>query len=376
MPLCRFAPLAAILLCPVFLFPPNARSGKTKRGQEAVDKPSTPVARKVTLQGDRIALSKALQAIAQQTKYSVRSALDDDPILKLNLKDADYWQALDTIARAAGARVNLYGGDGAPVLVKDTKTDKGPKQPLSYSGIFRVAVQRLNATLDYETGTSSYRVSLEVAWEPHFLPYFLETRADNLVMHDATGTPVRLPAAGGSWVPVEGRRAFVVDLVLPALPRSEDRIGLLKGAFALRGSSRMLEFEFDTLDKLKADANRRSRKTDGVTVSVGDPNLGTRVWKIEVTTLLPGSSADFDSHQFWDVGNQIYLRHRDGKTRLRSTGYNRNRSTSRKAILEYFFEDTPQQKRGDPADWRLVYRVPAGFVEMPVPFEFKNVRLP
>jgi hypothetical protein len=38
--------------------------------------------------------------------------------------------------------------------------------------------------------------------------------------------------------------------------------------------------------------------------------------------------------------------------------------------------DTPQVKRGDSADWRLVYRAPAGIVEVPVPFEFKNVRLP
>ncbi len=375
MPLCRFAPLAALILCAA-LFPASARPGKADRGQEPPDKPAAPVPRKVTLQEDRISLSKALQVLAAQTKCPARSALDDNPYLTLSLKDAGYWQALDTIARAAGARLNLYGGEGAPVLVNDTKTNKDPKQPISHSGIFRVVVQRLNTTLDYETGTSSYRASLEVAWEPHFLPYFLETRAENLVMHDGNGNPVRLPPAGGSWVPVEGRRAFVVDLTLPALPRAADRIGLLKGAFSVRGTSRMLEFEFDTLDKLMADAKRRSRKADGVTVSVGEPNLGTRVWKIEVTTLLPEGSADFDSHQFWDVGNQIYLRHRDGKTRLRSTGYNRNRSTSRKAILEHFFEDTPHQKRGDPADWRLIYRAPAGFVEIPIPFEFKNVRLP
>ncbi|MBI1915874.1 MAG: hypothetical protein HYS12_14235 [Planctomycetes bacterium] len=376
MPLYRFAPLVTILLCTACLFPASARPGKAGRGQEPADKPAAPVPRKATLQEDRISLSKALQAFAVQTKCPARTALDDDPPLQLNLKDAGYWQALDTIARAAGARVNLYGGDGAPVLVKDTKTNKDPKQPVSHSGIFRIAMQRLNATLDYETGMSSYRASVEVAWEPHFLSYFLETRAENLVMHDANGNPVRMPPPGGSWVPVEGRKAFVVDLTLPALPRAADRIGLLKGAFAVRGTSRMLEFEFDTLDKLKADANRRSKKAAGVTVSVGEPNLGTRVWKIEVTTLLPDGSADFDSHQFWDVGNQIYLRHRDGKTRLRSTGYNRNRATSRKVVLEYFFEDTPQQKRGDYTNWRLVYRAPAGFVEVPVPFEFKNVRLP
>src|SRR5262249_3422527 len=115
----RFAPLA-LLLVSFFLL----------AAQEPLGKPAAPVARKVTLQTERIPLSKALEALFTQTKLPARSGLDNDPELKLNLKDASYWQALDTIAQAAGARINLYGGDGGPVLVKDTKTNRDPKLPI------------------------------------------------------------------------------------------------------------------------------------------------------------------------------------------------------------------------------------------------------
>src|SRR5436305_6723213 len=102
MPLGRFLLLAALIVCAA-LFPASARPGKAGRGQEPADKLPAPVPRKVTLQEDRISLGKALQSLTAQTKCPARSALDDDPDLKVNLKDAAYWQALDTIARTAGA---------------------------------------------------------------------------------------------------------------------------------------------------------------------------------------------------------------------------------------------------------------------------------
>src|SRR5262249_38790313 len=209
MPL-RFVPFAVAILC-ASLLAESLWPGKTSRGQEPESKLPAPAARTITLQQDKISLNNALQILASRTKLPARSDLDENPELKVNLKNAGYWEALDTIAGAAGARVNLYGSDGIPVLVRDTKTKQDPKQPISHSGIFRVAVQHLNATLDYETGISGYRAVLEVAWEPHFLPYFLETRAENLVMHDPSGTPVKLSTATGSWVSVEGRKAFLVD---------------------------------------------------------------------------------------------------------------------------------------------------------------------
>jgi hypothetical protein len=376
MPLRRVVPLAVFVFSVVFLFSASARPARDGRGQEPEDKLPAPVAKKVTLPEKGMPLSAALRSFSDQTRIPVRASLENDPILKLDMKGVPFWEALDRIAEAAGARVRIHGERGTIALVGDVRFDKTLPQYVSHSGIFRVALQRLSATLDFENGTAGYKALLEVAWEPDFLPYFLETRPESLVMHDAANAPVRLLAPGGTWEPVEGRKSFNVDLALPALPRAAGKISLLKGAFAIRGATRLVTFEFDTLDKLRADEKKRKKTVDGVTVSVGDIKLGDRAWTIQVTTQLPPASADFDSHQSWDTGNQIYLLNRDGRTRLTTRLYTRESPGSRKAVVSYHFVDTPQVKRGDSADWRLVYRAPAGIVEVPVPFEFKNVRLP
>jgi hypothetical protein len=164
--------------------------------------------------------------------------------------------------------------------------------------------------------------------------------------------------------------------VLPGLPRSADKIRLLKGEFSIRGSSRMLTFEFGTLDKLGAAKAPPPKTLDGVTVTVKPVKLKGRHWTVRVTTQLPPGGADFESHESWAVQNQAYLLNKDGRTRLPSSGYAQLSSTSRKAVFDYHFEDTPRRKRGEPSEWRLVYRAPAGIVEVPIPFEFKNVPLP
>src|SRR5438874_13616205 len=92
MPPCRFAPLAAILVSVAVLFASNTGPGKGGAGQEPTDKPASPVSRKITLQENRIALSKALETLSEKTKLLTRSGLDEDPDLKLNLKEAGYWQ--------------------------------------------------------------------------------------------------------------------------------------------------------------------------------------------------------------------------------------------------------------------------------------------
>jgi hypothetical protein len=49
---------------------------------------------------------------------------------------------------------------------------------------------------------------------------------------------------------------------------------------------------------------------------------------------------------------------------------------ARRAVINYNFRDTATVKRGKPSDWKLVCRAPAAFVELPIPFEFKDIPLP
>ncbi len=347
-------------------------------GPTAEDPPKALAPKRVTLEGT-VPLGKALRALAEQAGIVVESALGPgvEPELKLGLRNVPFWKAVDAVADAAGARVYLYGPGGKILLTRRANTDKALAQKVSHHGIFRVALRRLVVTSDFETGTRGCTASLEVAWEPHFRPFYLETKPQDLVLRGPDGSPVAVPPASGVWVPVDGRRGATVDLSLPALPRSAETIGLLSGALPVRGTSRMLTFDFDTLDRVEAALERKmppQKTTDGVTVTVSGVKL-KGVWAVQMTTELPPGGPEFESFQQWAVNNEIVLRHKDGRTTLRHTGYGSETSgSSRKAVVNYYFENVPRGKR-QAGDWAVVYRAPASILEVPIRFEFKDVPL-
>src|SRR5262249_46591618 len=88
-----------------------------------------------TLQQKDVPLSKALAELAKQTGNQIedRRQVKDEMPIKLELKNASFWQSLDVIAKAADAGISLYEKDGKIALVD------GPYKlmPISYSGLFR-----------------------------------------------------------------------------------------------------------------------------------------------------------------------------------------------------------------------------------------------
>lgn len=326
---------------------------------------------------EALPLSKTLASFSQQTGIPVSNQLGSDPTLKLSLTKTRFWEALDAIADAAGGRVNAYAGDGRLEIATDLRQDKTVKLPVSYGGLGRVSLRRLVAFRDFETGAHGYTATVDVAWEPTFLALYLQTSPQQLQMLDDAGKPQKLPAEQSVSAPVHRRLALPVDIHLPALDRSAKTIGQLRGTFLLRGSSKMLTFSLGSLADLATAKKPTAKTIDRTTVMASDIKLTRQRWSIRITTKLPSGGPKFDSSQFWDVNNQIYLLSKDGKTRLAPTGYDQETAgSSPKAVLNYHFEDTPARKRGRAADWTLVYRAPASIIEVSIPFEFKNVRLP
>jgi hypothetical protein len=329
----------------------------------------------VSLSGDSVLLGDALKQLAKQSGIEVldrRRKGADDPKLKIDLKNVPFWQALDTIAKQSNLRVDLYQPDGRIALVN------GPHQsmPVSYHGLFRIALKRLTATLDFETGARFYVANLEIAWEPRFQALLLESRPQGLVIKDNSGHDLRFEDEGGGKRAVDGRIATVVELRLPAPARSVKQLGLLKGGMTLVGSSKMLTFEFDTLAKEKM-AKESKRTQDGVTVRLSKLDLAADHWTVQVTLDYPVGGPKFESFQSWVVNNQIYLKKTDGKGQFPNNGsWSTISLGSRKAVLEYHFIDKGGKKRGKPSDWKVVYRTPSPMMELPIPFEFRDLTLP
>jgi hypothetical protein len=345
----------------------------------------------VTITGDGIPLGKALEQVESQSGVRIVNLLgaDDEPKLKLDLRDASFWEAVDRIADAADAQLELYRADGQVALVRRYRDRNSPLKPvISRHGPFRVSLRKLSAHNHFTTGARGYTGYFEVAWEPGIQPYFLQTIPQKLVVQDDRGRKV--PGGGGSsWERVKDPRAASFDVALPALPRATARGGVLSGEFALRGPGRIATFRFpagDSKDATLADLDAVLTKTGKpVTVSAGEGmttcsleqvKLGVRAWSVEIRTTLPASGPDFSSHETWYANNEAYLLALDGKTRLYPTGLEHQVGDARKAVTVYHFADSPAGRRGAATDWTLVFRAPASMVERAIPFEFRDVPLP
>src|SRR5262245_55622176 len=244
---CLAAAAAAVLL--LLALSPGPRAAEPSRPKIDPAKGLTP--KPVTIQLDKASVADALAKLQEQTGIKVEDMRQnaEDAKIKLNLSKVTFWQALEEIAKAADARVSIYQKEGQVALMD------GPYRavPLSFNGIFRIAVRRLRAERDLESDAHFYTASLEVAWEPGFRPFFLEKRPDTLVVKDDRMRELEKAEEESGRVPVEGGRFATVDLRLPPVPRTTGQLGLLKGELALIGPNKWLQFTFDEFGQIKSD---------------------------------------------------------------------------------------------------------------------------
>jgi hypothetical protein len=336
-----------------------------------------------TKQSSKVMLRQALADLAKQTGIAVETAPGlPDPSFPLNLKQATFWQSLDTIAASAGTRVHLYPHSGRIVLDKRGPAYRLP--PISYDGRFRLAVKSATGTRDLEMRANdpahgAYSLSIEVTWDPELQPLYLETRPHAVRLVDDKNNTRSIPDDGSSLAPVDGRIALLLDLRIPALPRNVATLRKLEGELSMIGPSKMLNFSFDTLDKLAKlnadDPERRLTKED-VTCHIRKVTLDPRRWSIQVAVDYPPGMKQLDSNQSWVVNNEIVLESADGEKRIASREYVLESSTPRRAVLSYHFRDTDSMTRGKPSEWKVIYRTPANLIEMPIKFAFKDIDLP
>jgi hypothetical protein len=330
-----------------------------------------------TIQNNKLTVSDALNQLSKQTNIQVedRRRKKDQGTIKLQLNNATFWQALDAIAREANASISLYEPDGIPSLVD------GPFStfPISYHGIFRIALKRLVSSLDFEMSARRLMATIEVAWEPPYRPFLLETRPRKLIVTNEKNQTVAVKEEGGGQAPVEGKLATTFELPLPFVPRPETRLNLIQGEIAIVGASRMLTFSFGSLEELQKDPGKRAQTIDGVTVKVKKLQLADDLWTAEMALEYPPNGPKFESFQSWLVNNEIYLKKPNANVRFPNNGgYALESSSSNRAVLSYHFKDdkTKGIKRGRPADWQLFYMTPGVISETVVPFSFNDVPLP
>jgi hypothetical protein len=368
--------LAILLVCPALIpFMTFAEEPPPKKAPEP---------QPVTL-SDTMEVSAALAALTKQTGIPVVDRRGEpDAKVTVDLKKATFWQALDQIADAANAQVDVYTSDGKLALKKrNGKPAFKDAQLVSYDGLFRTSIKRITPSLDLETGEITYRASLEVAWVPTLQPFYLETRPQNLVVKDDQMNELPAINLGNAKAQADGRNALLFDTLLPAPPREARKIGQIEGKLSIIAPTKMLAFSFpDPLDELEknAKAGKPAKvKQSDISCEITTVKLAKDHWEVKVTlTYPPGNIAELGTHQSWLVNNELVLESKDGKTRFSASSYYLDPATATHAVATYNFQNDPKQNRvlGKPEDWKLSYRTPEAVVTIPISFSFKNVPLP
>jgi hypothetical protein len=367
---------AILLLAPLAL---GGRSDEPENKRPA--RAPAPVGRPRTVTLHRkVALGQALKDLAAQTGVTVedgRRNKSDDPELKLDLDNATFWQALDVLAKEADVRVDLNKGD--KIVLVD-----GPNRavPVSYSGIFRVAVVSLETVEDFESGAHLLRARLQVAWEPQFKPLFLDVKTQSMEAKDDTGNALEPFAEGAGRTAVRRSLRTTVDVLLNAPRRAAAKLGVVKGELSLLGPSRTLRFTLDKLVKSEDGKPVQTQTQDGVAATLRDFKVedGTPPrWTASFHLKYPpeGMNVDSDEVGNWVLNSRIFLVKKDDpKVTVSTEDYELDEQGAAEVGISYTFGEVKGGKLGKPSQWKLVYELPGPMIRLPARFEFKDLRLP
>jgi hypothetical protein len=331
---------------------------------------------------DELPVSKMLEALEKQTGVKVEDKREGtDSKIKLKLNKVTFWQALDAIAKEADGRVDYYKPGEIRLQPREPNY---ATPPIAYDGIFRTTVRRITIIGDLESENAVYTAIVEVAWEPRFRPFKLEFARGDITVEDDKGRKVG-PAEGEREmekttlaVPSESFVRFEVPL--GAVDRTAQKLRQMKGRLNLVGPTRMESFAFDkTLAEIQKDPKAGEMTREGVTVKLSNMDLAKDHWSLVMALEYPADGPQFESFESWLVLNKMTLKSKDGEKAFPNNGgYTIESSVGNRAAVEYHFVDSKKDQlvRGDPGDWKPVYRTPALMVEVPMTFDLKDVRLP
>ena len=278
------------------------------------------------------------------------------------LATADFWLAVESLAKQTGARVGLNGNR--------VKFTKGTASPSSVDGPFRISVKQVAAKRDFDSDSTAYAVQLEIAWEPRF-PVYMIDESLKIATATAGGNPAKA-SAGGGRVPTVGFRQLVT-VRLDGIPRSAATIDVLSGSFNVVAAEKLWAVEFADLTGDKP----LSQTKDGVTVKLQPVKRTGKTARFDFNLEYPPSHPEFESFEQWASANRLRLFPPNAAKGYEPTDYVTN-ETGRRIAASYSY-DAPAGKPASFADlkgWRAVYETSGPMVTQTVKFELKAILLP
>ncbi len=369
-------------------FLPETIKGGSKEANATLEKVRTAIresadqtnlgASKVTIQGQGIRLSEALQKLQAQSSNQINDLREQfgadvtNPGLDLDLKDKSFFESLDDIATKAGLTLNFFTGDGSIGLMAGAPqggTMPMAKPRLQYQGPFRIKLKQVGVVEDFETGNRTANAQFELAWEPRLRPMLLAVKSEEIKIIDDRDKPVmpQVMQEGGDVVLRPENPVAEMNLNLTAPDRAAKSLKSVKVKGEVTVPAGLKTFKFPTLA-----ANNVEQKVGEISVKLESTEVDEQVWKVNVSVAYKGGGPAFESYRQGLFNNRIWLQKADGSRFEHNGGFNNTGSDEGKLSFEYLFVDAP----GKPGDYQLVYETPSKVLTIPVDFEFKDIPLP
>jgi hypothetical protein len=331
----------------------------------------------VTLIANQLPAFEIFSAIEKQTGNHIvdhrQQAGDDDKSklkkLDVSFQNEPFWLAVDDVLDQANLGVYTYAGDDALAIVEREPGDGLRHGEAIYSGPFRLEILEVSAQDNLrKADRKSLKVQMEVAWEPRLRPIAVTQAAADMAVTDDAGHSIKMTqpdAELDAEIPV-GTQATELVLPLPLPPRDVAKIASLKGKLRALVPGRQVKFQFDDL----AHAAGKSQRTGGVLVTIDAVRKNNEIWEIHMRLRLDEDNHALESHRGWAFQNLSYMVDKDGK-RIENAGLETTLQSKNEVGVAYFFDEP---KGLDGLTW--VYETPAAIVELPIEYEFKDIRLP
>jgi hypothetical protein len=330
----------------------------------------------ITLAAKDMPLKDVIAAIEKQTgnkfldnrEQQGEQADAKDTRINIELKDEQFWPAIDQIFDQAKLGIYSYGGKDALSIVARDAADSTRHKRAAYSGPFRLDVIDVQGERSLrQPKQTSLKLQLEVAWEPRLRPIAISQPAAELqaTTDDGGKLTVSQPEANLDVEVPNGTQAAEITLPFDLPPRSVKRIAALHGKLHALVPGRQVKFRFDDL----ANAAGKTQKMGGVQVTVDDVRKNNAVWEVHMRFSLDEDNGALQSHRAWVFQNLSYLLDKDGK-QVDNGGLETTRQTQNEVGVAYVF-DVPGL---DGMSW--IYETPAAIVDLPVEYEIKDIELP
>ncbi|MBP85290.1 MAG: hypothetical protein CMJ64_01010 [Planctomycetaceae bacterium] len=331
---------------------------------EAISKPTV-----ITLKGE-MSLADALQSFEEQTSNRVSGHERLGGTVDVDFDKVPYWQAFDALLDQAGLDVNAFGArQGALTVQARPDTGLQRSESATYSGVFRIEAQRLEARRDLRNpAVNVLQLTLGIAWEPRVSPIALRQQLTEIEITDDRGETLSITGRQGSRnVPVEfGMSA--VDFGLPlALPsREAKKLASVKARFTALVPGSVETFEFSDLVESRDTELERA----GVVVTFERLRKNVDLYQLAMRVRFENATNALASHRGWIFRNEAYVLDANGK-KLNNIGLEETRRSTNEIGVAYLFD------LSDGAEGcKFVYKTPALILQVPVEYELKDIELP